>query len=248
MRSTTRHVGMTLVELLVVIAIIALLMAILMPVVRGVRRAGRATACLATLHDWGNAYQAYVSANRGHSLSSGPYPTRLDLGMPQVWWELLRPHHPEVTRSLLCPEATEGANGAPTSAFQPWGPEYLWDSPGKVRGSYIGSYGINDHLLEWLPQPGEPPPPSFFPRQEPSRIPLIFDCAAWHLYAANENPPTLYLRGAPLWGITLAALERHWAGTQIVFVDGHADYVPTAELWKLRWSSDFIPRDVQVKR
>jgi prepilin-type N-terminal cleavage/methylation domain-containing protein len=238
----------TLVELLVVLGIISLLIALLMPVMSAVRRASRATTCLVKLQQWGAAYTMYTNANRGRSLSSGPYPARLDRGTPPIWWELLQPYHTEITQSLLCPEATDPANYAPSGPFQAWGPQHLWDSPGHIRGTYVGSYGINDALLEWVAAPGDPAAPSVIPRADASNIPLIFDCADWHTYPLNDDPPTLYRRGAPLHGITMAALERHRAGTQVVFVDAHADYVPTAGLWKLRWSADYVPKDVTVRR
>src|SRR3982751_3862460 len=57
----------SLVELLVAIGIIGLLLALLLPVIGSVRRAANATKCLANVHQWAQAYQMYLSANRGRS-------------------------------------------------------------------------------------------------------------------------------------------------------------------------------------
>jgi prepilin-type processing-associated H-X9-DG protein/prepilin-type N-terminal cleavage/methylation domain-containing protein len=59
--------GFTLVELLVVIGIIALLMSILLPVLGRVRKQADATKCAANLHGMGQAWQMYVTQNRGIS-------------------------------------------------------------------------------------------------------------------------------------------------------------------------------------
>jgi len=55
----------TLVELLVVIGIIALLISILLPVVGKVRRQADSTKCAANLHGMGQAWNMYVSQNKG---------------------------------------------------------------------------------------------------------------------------------------------------------------------------------------
>ena len=71
--------GFSLVELLVVIGVISLLLALLLPVIGSVRRAANATKCLANVHQWAQAYQMYLSANRGRSFDRTAYSTRF-------WW------------------------------------------------------------------------------------------------------------------------------------------------------------------
>ena len=44
------------------------------------------------------------------------------------------------------------------------------------------------------------------------------------------------------------AMERHKDGVNVGFLDGHADHVPAAGLWKLKWSDDFAPRDVTIRK
>jgi prepilin-type N-terminal cleavage/methylation domain-containing protein/prepilin-type processing-associated H-X9-DG protein len=243
--------GFSLVELLVVIGIIGLLVALLLPVLSKVRHAARATQCLINLQQWGQAYQAYIDANHGHSLSAGPYPDRLDKGVPPMWWELLQPHHPETKRTLLCPEATEAANETPRNAFQAWGPWRVWDSPSVLRATVVGSYGFNGFLGEWVsakPTEPMPSPQTYLPRGQSSLIPLIFDCAYLETYPRDTDPALLYYHGAPLDGMSLVALDRHRTGVNVVFVDTHAEYVASEDLWKLKWSKDFAPKQVTIPR
>jgi prepilin-type N-terminal cleavage/methylation domain-containing protein/prepilin-type processing-associated H-X9-DG protein len=61
----TRIKGFTLVEVLVVISIIALLLSLLMPTVEGSREVARRQLCASNFRQFGMAYQAYYTENRG---------------------------------------------------------------------------------------------------------------------------------------------------------------------------------------
>ncbi len=70
--------GFTLVELLAVIAILGLLMGILLPSLSAARRAAKASACLATMKNIGNASIFYLNENRDTFM-----PGRLKKGNPR---------------------------------------------------------------------------------------------------------------------------------------------------------------------
>ena len=252
-RATRTGRAFSLVELLVVIGIIGILIALLAPVVTAVRKAANSTKCLAQLQQWSQGYQMYLNGNNGRSFVLGEIPGRLDKGNnPLMWFELLRPYHPEITESLLCPEATEAANMVPKNAFEAWGPERFWDTPTKVRGPYVGSYGFNSWLYQPAKDEDRMPDHLRLPTKEAARVPVIFDCARLDVPARDTDVPALFgavlPSGTKPGELRWVALERHRGGVNVSFLDGHAEYVAPAGLWRLKWSEVFTPRDVTVQR
>ena len=246
-----RSGGFSLLELLIAIGIIALLIGLLMPVVGMVRRSAHAARCLANLQQWGQAYQMYLNANGGRSFIIGELPThKNNMNTPPMWWELLQPYQQVAGQMLLCGEASDPADTTPSNAFQAWGPQSFFDSPTKIRGPFVGSYGFNS----WLYQPhqtedGSPPAESIrLPTKEASRVPVIVDCARLDLNPSDTDEPYLYEakkgKGAMRW----AALERHKDGVNALFLDGHAEQVSVPGLWKLKWSETFQPKEVTLQK
>ena len=258
-RTTNRsRPAFSLVELLVVIGVVGLLLALLLPVVGAVRRAARSTKCLANLHQWGQAYQMYLGTNGGRSFSLGKIPSRMDDGdNPLMWWEVLRPHQGEISpgeiaETLLCPEATEPANVAPKDAFHAWGPERFWDTPTKIRGPYVGSYGFNSWLYHPAKEEDRMPEHLRLPTKQADKVPVIFDCARFDIPVLDTDPPALFGAALPAGtkpgAMRWVSLERHKDGVNVVFLDGHAEHVPVPRLWGLKWSEQFTPRHVTVQR
>ena len=245
--------GFSLVELLVVIGIIGVLIALLLPVIAGVRKAARATKCLANLQQWSQAYQLYLSGNGGRSFILGEIPSRLDKGNnPLMWWEILRPSAGELSETLLCPEASEPANVDPKDAFHAWGPQRFWDTPTQIRGPYVGSYGFNSWLYHPAKEDDRMPEHLRLPTKEAARVPVIFDCARLDLPPLDTDPPALFgvtpAGGAKPGSMRWVAMERHKDGVNVMFLDGHAEHVSPPGLWKLKWSEQFTPRDVTIQR
>ena len=237
--------GFSLIEMLVTIGIIALLIALLLPVINMVRRSARSTACLANLHAWGQAYHAYLNTNGGKSFMLGKFPDRMDTGNnPLMWWEILQPYEAEMKQGLLCGEATEEANMVPRNAFEAWGPERFWDTPTKIRGPYVGSYGFNG----WLYREANTPPEAIrLPTTESSHVPVIIDSADDDLYPEDSDPPLIYKWPNKGGQMRWAAMRRHKDGVNVLFLDGHAEHTPVPGLWKLKWSAVFQPKDVKVE-
>jgi len=238
-RPWTSRAGFSLIELLIVLAIIVVLLGLLLPVLSAARQAARSTQCLQTLRQWSAAYEMYLNNNRGKSFAIGSYPSRMELGSPPMWWDLLQPYHPEIKQSLLCPEATDPANVAPSNAFQAWGPFTFWDAPGQVRGTYIGSYGVNGWLYQAPPGSQLGTAPIVSPATSPAAplIPVFFDCIRIDVLPASAD--TAVFGGG---GMGAVSFKRHRAGINLVFADGHAENLAVPELWKLHWSDDFQSR------
>ena len=246
--------GFSLVELLVVIGIIALLVAILLPVVGAVRRAGRATACLANLQDWGRSYQMYLNANGGKSFVGPQDVTGL------AWFEVLRPNDGAVSRTLLCPSATEPGNMV-GSASLAWGPTrtYVTGAPQwTIRGTFVGSYGFNAWLWRW---PGGQAVPAEvagrvidLPARHSDSVPVLADCIMDHATPTDadtapsnlERPLPTSESGepGPKGQLAYFCIDRHDRAVNVLFLDGHAARVTLSDLWKLEWHRKFQKRDV----
>jgi prepilin-type N-terminal cleavage/methylation domain-containing protein/prepilin-type processing-associated H-X9-DG protein len=245
MRRTARPPsGFSLLELLIVIGIIALLTAILMPVVSSVRKMSRSTVCLSNLRQWGQSFQTYLSSNHGNSIPRMEYPS------PIRWWEALAPYNSDVRGTLLCPEASERGDFSdpdfcPGSATKAW-----WIR----RGNYVGSYGFNQWVYK---QPtdfsnvGNGPKHIRFPAVRGDRVPLLADCCwAWQNPLSGDSVPRNldYPEKGISTSLAVFCIDRHQMAINVVFLDGHADHEPLAELWKLKWSQNFVPMDVVVPR
>lgn len=249
----------SLIELLVVLAILVLLVAILLPVVTRVRAASRSTKCLANLQQWGQAYQAYLNTNRGAAISEVPEASHLR------WWEVLAGYNADVRQSLLCPDARD-----PELGSKPPNPNGTWIARGSATGAwqcasvfanlasarpaagpdYLGSYAMN----VWTFHHGSgktPNPYIHFPPRNPDHIPLLGDNifpysvpGTRDLVPRNLHAPDKGLGG----GLGGYCIDRHQMAVNLVFLDGHAEHVPLAGLWQLRWSENSLSQNVTVPR
>jgi prepilin-type processing-associated H-X9-DG protein/prepilin-type N-terminal cleavage/methylation domain-containing protein len=258
-QGTYKSLAFSLPELLIVIGIIGLLLAILLPVMSSVRKAARDTACLANVHDLGRSYQMYLNGNRGKSFIGPQDVTSL------AWYELLQPYAGDLTRTLLCPDATEPGN-AIGSASKAWGPlrTYVTAAPQwDVRGAYVGSYGFNGWLCR-IPS-GQAYPLDMQARfielpaaQHADAVPILADCIEHEGRPLDtdtvptnlEQPLPTSESGlpGPTGFMAYFCIDRHRRAVNVVFLDGHAARVPLPELWKLQWNRSFIARDVVLPR
>ena len=169
--------GFTLVELLVVIGIIALLISILLPALSKARSQAANVKCLANLHSLTLAYQMYITANRGKSISFLDNEGRQDPAYAS-WQERLRPYcgpkrtpgvyeDPSSNNVRLCPVASDlmdstyntGVAGAFSDAYHAWNFRMAgaWDVNPRIGLNLFSSYGINGWVYE-VPtmDPGDP--------------------------------------------------------------------------------------------
>jgi prepilin-type N-terminal cleavage/methylation domain-containing protein/prepilin-type processing-associated H-X9-DG protein len=253
----------SLVELLVVIAIIAILLAILLPVISTVRKAGRATACLANLSQWGQSYHMYLNGNGGKSFLD-----RKDL-TDLTWYEQLKPFSGDLHRTLLCPEATDPGN-AIGSSNHAWGPDRTYVTTGpnwQIRDTFVGSYGFNGWLWRVPSASAGGVSPLYMkhalelPTTHSDSVPVFGDCILEWATPQDTDTPPYDLKNplprsdvprnpsappGPTGMMCYFCIDRHRHAVNVVFLDGHASRIPLAELWKLKWSASFTPRDVTV--
>jgi prepilin-type N-terminal cleavage/methylation domain-containing protein/prepilin-type processing-associated H-X9-DG protein len=245
--------GFSLVELLVVVGIIAILIAILLPVLSRARASARSTACLANVRQWGQSFQMYLNANKG-SLMPLPF-DRSSL----YWWEYLEPYNSDLRGTLLCPSAStpktdpaDPGNGVRRtnemgSASNAWRwHTYQTLAPAWIlRGDWRGSYSFNMHIYALHPSWGQFRVLS--PAAGSDRIPLLGD--GCFIEVAAENPPRVpknLQQPEHLSGVDSCCIDRHQMAVNFVFLDGHAERVPLADLWKLKWYPTYLPQNVVV--
>lgn len=250
-----RRNAFSLVELLVVLGVIVLLIAILIPVLGRARESARSTACLANVQQWGQAFQIYLNGNsNGRSVPAWTSPDLTTLR----WWEMLSPYQEKVRTALLCPDAAapgddspDPGNGVrrkyvPGSASTAWrAPTYEVAAPRWVlRGDWRGSYGVNTWVFS-RPRPG--PDTVRFPARAAERVPLLADAYDPLVRPQSGDPvPQNTLNPKEEIGMARYCIARHGMAINCVFLDGHAERIPLAELWSLKWSERSTPRRVTV--
>jgi prepilin-type N-terminal cleavage/methylation domain-containing protein/prepilin-type processing-associated H-X9-DG protein len=201
--------GFTLIELLVVIAIIAILASILFPVFARARENARRSACLSNTRQQGLGLNMYLQDY------DEKFPLYYFLN-GTGWANALMPYI-KSKQLFVCPNATV----------------YQGCNPLNVDGVQSGSYGYNYHFLgdtNWGTTPPTPKVTSLAAIQQSSKtvaiceITGIVDVAAAYI-------PTAWTSGA---GSNCSSgphtIEdqfgaRHFDGSNIVFIDGHAKWI-----------------------
>ncbi len=120
-----RRAGMTLVELLVVVAIIGVLVSLLLPAVQSAREAARRTQCANNLRQIGLAIAMFGNAHQGR------FPKTFHGDERESWVYTLAPYTEKVDQIRICPS----------------------DPNGRIRVQYRGtSYVLNDYVSLPLPE------------------------------------------------------------------------------------------------
>ena len=147
--------GLTLVEMLVVLAIISALAAIIYPISRSMIGKSREAACLTNLRSLGVGLQSYLQEHNDKmpELAAGRASKSEDVPVLDT---LLLPYL-ETSDAFHCP-----ADG---KEFQKSGSSYLWNTTQNGRHiSQLALFGIKDR---------------------PDKIPLIYEKETWHPNGMN---------------------------------------------------------------
>ena len=238
-----RHPAFTLVELLVVIGIVAILLAILLPTLARARQSARQTKCLSNLRQIGFADSMYLVQCKdwhtpgywGFSVPGGgwPYtPPPIPATSPRKWWyenELFArelggggPVLGLYNAELICPDAP-----LPFERAQPGG-LYLHNA-----------YGMNYTQLPGITLANAPVYWNAYRRngvRSPSEKIFFTDATSEHVYVADGyNGSIRYFD--PYYGERHEAPDktnilayRHRRGANILYFDGHAQWMAESAL------------------
>ncbi|MGB9881144.1 MAG: DUF1559 domain-containing protein [Anaerolineae bacterium] len=230
----------TLIELLVVIAIIAILAAILFPVFAKAREKARQSACLSNVKQMAFAVHSYMNDWDNSYPSSARYPTP-DPKWDNVygygfWMWLIQPYLKTYDVSR-CPSAP---HNKPV-----WLPE---NSPYPVA-----NYGYNEYIVYCIDR--EFNIESNIPL--PTQTALIADCfnaALFHDWGENEDDNTNWTKAPDRkrlpsgilrikyangnGGVPGGTLKSRHEGSNIVYCDAHAAFMPVGRFDAVNWTGE----------
>jgi prepilin-type N-terminal cleavage/methylation domain-containing protein len=228
--------GFTLIELLIVIAIVAILTAILVPVFAQAREKAHQTQCITHLRQIGTAFKLYIQDyDEQFPAGNGPDEIRQASDAWGMWYQQIQPYLRNLA-VLHCP--SDNISDA-LRATSPCAAEArnAPDLPAL-------SYGANIFLIGAWSTPPWNPFRSLAGISRPSQTLLVGDCTEpllwracpetdrkgvrWsHIVYAN-GPPECNRTGGSHWGYhgghSGAGHERHIAGSNLGYVDGHMQY------------------------
>lgn len=262
-----RRMGISIVEVMVVIAIVAVLAALLLPSVARGKASARKAQCVSHLKQWGITWNVFTSDNNGF-FSDGQ-----DAGFPRGEWVwALADQYTREPDMLMCPEATMRRRRMPnanvkevrirldspiadSTAFG--GPRTVYDFPANPRivpapgRFWFASYGQNNWAYNIRHDSLQGRLAPFHWRQmdinwDTSQVPLFAD-AMWRGGGPDHAIPEKFQTPAShgRWDGVGAesqhfAIMRHGKGVNILYFDGSVR--PTTspkEIWKLKWHNAY---------
>ncbi len=208
----------TLIELLVVIAIIAILAAMLLPALKQARETARQSYCMNNLKQFGNVHQFYISDYDDYCI-----PTYVDdtvMGGLKGWYNYTHLYLPNP-----CIVSYPGEKGKPPYFCAN---NARWYSGGSYYTNYSWNYNLGS--VSWKNTGCRQ-----VKQQEilkPSEFCFMAD-------GADTDTNSYYLAGAL--GQVLVQYSNyaignyHRGGTNLQFLDGHAEYVKCGATYKEQW-------------
>ncbi len=236
--------GFTLIELLVVVAIIAILASLLLPALASAKECGRIARCQGNEHQMGIALNLFLDDSGAYPMSAMRVPVQ---GQRLAWFDLLSPYVGKTKWGqgvFKCPSYKWGLT-VPNTEDQPLGIQ---------AGSYAyNAYGFAPVIVEYGPGDRsrglggstDDLAPDNLPVKEskikiPSDMyalgdsPALFEVNAYtHLQGGFDifvgSPFLMTNKTLPL--LCKQVIIQHVRGNNMVFLDAHVEFVPTAKLY-----------------
>jgi len=253
----------TLIELLVVVAIIALLIAILLPSLGKAKARANTARCLAQVRGLGMCVNLYVADWRKMFPYSNTFAPAGGAN-PAEWTQLLRgvkgtdaTGYGATDKARLCPEATITKSGSPPwfgTAHLAWGGSQQTGVDPVTKKELTASYGLNGHVYAYTNDVnaiGGNASQSHSMTSNmvnESQIPVFADMTWRHFtpHPGDAISPNNSMEDpgpnneAGTLPISYVMINRHNKAINVAFLDGHGDTVGLRDLYKLKWSRDWV--------
>lgn len=198
--------GLSLIELLVVLAIVSLLATTLAAGTRSARARTRAVSCLSHLRQWGLATQIHASDNQDQLPPDG---APNGISVRDAWYI-------DLPKAIgIRPYTEEGSWRTNAATILPSSPWLCPGNPRRSNGRILFHYTLNRRVNG---SGDEPRSRTLSAIPNPSSLVWLFDNGRIAAVAAEGNAHT----------------NLHAGGAQFLFVDGHVERVPHARYWDLR--------------
>lgn len=232
--------GFTFVEVIVAVALLGVVIAMLLPALARARRQSHTITCLSNLRQIDLAFDAYTNHDLNNAFAFDP-------AYGAFWTRLLKPLIRDSSDVLLCPEANERSFGW-GSASQSWGPYDAArgaDASMAFLGDITSGYGFNG----WLYTAADFSRPWHMWHHRLGNSMPVFGDANWidAFPRADDAIPADLTHGANSDQPQLGrfCLARHDGGTNLVFLDGHAEQRDPQTLSQCRWQRPALRRTSQ---
>lgn len=204
--------GITLLEMLAVVATLALLATLLLPILTRTQRERRQNLCLANLRRLSSAVRMYARDYNDH-----PVPATID-------WKRVVPGQTWYQTNVYWPVQLRPYIGG-TDAF--WCPDAPFPRPSWGPGVEWKTYAINAHVAARIPWRPDAPLRPLAAVARPEEVGLLVDGAGvcyLHSEGFIEPPDTGHSGYARRMRTTY---PNHRKGVNLAYVDGHVEWMPT---------------------